>query len=33
VVVVDDMDRENEGDFIVAADLPTPETLATIVLY
>lgn len=33
VVVVDDMDRENEGDFIMAADLATPETIATIVKY
>lgn len=33
VVVVDDMDRENEGDFIMAADKATPETLATIVRY
>lgn len=31
VVVVDDMDRENEGDFIMAADLATPEAIATIV--
>lgn len=33
VVVVDDMDRENEGDFIMAADLATPETIATIIRY
>mmetsp|Transcript_1126 Transcript_1126/g.1751 ORF Transcript_1126/g.1751 Transcript_1126/m.1751 type:complete len:404 (-) Transcript_1126:54-1265(-) len=33
VVVVDDMDRENEGDFIMASDLCTPETMATIVRY
>ena len=33
VVVVDDMDRENEGDFIMAADLCTPEQMATIVRY
>merc|ERR1740136_351719 len=33
VVVVDDMDRENEGDFIMAADLATPEAIATIVRY
>ena len=33
VVVVDDMDRENEGDFIMSADLCTPETMATIVRY
>lgn len=33
VVVVDDEDRENEGDFIMAADAATPQTLATIVRY
>ena len=33
VVVVDDMDRENEGDFIMAADMATPETIATIIRY
>ena len=33
VVVVDDMNRENEGDFIMAADLCTPETMATIIRY
>lgn len=33
VVVVDDMDRENEGDFIMAADLCTPEAMADIVRY
>jgi hypothetical protein len=33
VVVVDDMDRENEGDFIMAADLCTPEAMATIIRY
>jgi GTP cyclohydrolase II len=33
VVVVDDMDRENEGDFIMAADLCTPETMGVIVRY
>ncbi|MBE0566946.1 MAG: bifunctional 3,4-dihydroxy-2-butanone-4-phosphate synthase/GTP cyclohydrolase II [Krumholzibacteria bacterium] len=27
VVVVDDEDRENEGDFIVAAEMVTPETV------
>ena len=27
VIVVDDEDRENEGDFIVAAELVTPETI------
>lgn len=33
VVVVDDMDRENEGDFIMAADKASPEALATIIRY
>lgn len=33
VVVVDDMDRENEGDFIMSADLATPEAIAIIVRY
>jgi len=33
VVVVDDENRENEGDFIMAGDLATPETMATIVRY
>ncbi|NKL77121.1 3,4-dihydroxy-2-butanone-4-phosphate synthase [Rhizobium leguminosarum] len=28
VVVVDDQDRENEGDIVVAADAVTPETIA-----
>ncbi len=28
VLVVDDADRENEGDVIVSAALATPETLA-----
>lgn len=31
VVVVDDEDRENEGDLIMAAELATPEALAFIV--
>jgi len=31
IVVVDDEDRENEGDLIVAADKATPETLAFMV--
>ncbi|GAB2302305.1 Bifunctional riboflavin biosynthesis protein RIBA 1, chloroplastic [Dionaea muscipula] len=31
VVVVDDEDRENEGDLIMAASLVTPETMAFIV--
>jgi len=33
VVVVDDEDRENEGDFIMAADMCTPEAMAQIVRY
>merc|ERR1719273_1344495 len=32
-MVVDDEDRENEGDFIMAADLVTPETMATIIRF
>lgn len=31
MVVVDDMNRENEGDFIMAADKCTPEAMARIV--
>ena len=27
VIVVDDEDRENEGDFIMAADKVTPEAI------
>ena len=33
VVVVDDMDRENEGDFIMAADQCTPMDMARIIRY
>ena len=33
VVVVDDMDRENEGDLIMAADTCTPMDMARIVRY
>lgn len=33
VVVVDDADRENEGDLIMAAELATPETVGFIVRY
>ena len=33
VVVVDDEDRENEGDIIMAADAVTTETMAFIVRY
>jgi hypothetical protein len=33
VCVVDDMNRENEGDLIMAADMCTPEMMAKIVRY
>ena len=33
VIVVDDADRENEGDLIMAAEKVTPETIAFIVRY
>ena len=33
IVVVDDMDRENEGDFIMAADACSPLDMAKIVRY
>jgi hypothetical protein len=33
VVVVDDMNRENEGDLIMAADACTPEDMAMIIRY
>eukprot|EP00545_Synedropsis_sp_CCMP1620_P000755 CAMPEP_0119014060 /NCGR_PEP_ID=MMETSP1176-20130426/9331_1 /TAXON_ID=265551 /ORGANISM="Synedropsis recta cf, Strain CCMP1620" /LENGTH=541 /DNA_ID=CAMNT_0006967197 /DNA_START=192 /DNA_END=1817 /DNA_ORIENTATION=+ len=33
VCVVDDMDRENEGDLIMASDLCTPEMMAKIIRY
>ena len=33
VVVVDDMNRENEGDLIMAADACTPEDMAKIIRY
>ena len=33
VVVVDDENRENEGDLIFAAELATPELLAFMVRY
>ena len=33
VIVLDDEDRENEGDFIMAADLCTPSSMAQIVRY
>ncbi len=31
VVVLDDADRENEGDLIVAAESASPETLAFLI--
>jgi len=33
VVVIDDEDRENEGDLIFAAELVTPELIAFMVRY
>lgn len=33
LVVIDDEDRENEGDFIVAAELCTPETMNVMIKY
>lgn len=33
VIVVDDADRENEGDFIMAAEKATPETIGFIIRY
>ncbi|HIY42195.1 MAG TPA: 3,4-dihydroxy-2-butanone-4-phosphate synthase, partial [Candidatus Nocardiopsis merdipullorum] len=33
IVVVDDEDRENEGDIIFAAELATPELLAFMIRY
>jgi 3,4-dihydroxy 2-butanone 4-phosphate synthase / GTP cyclohydrolase II len=33
VVVVDDMNRENEGDLIMASDACTPEDMAFITRY
>jgi len=33
VVVVDDYNRENEGDFIVSAELLTPQTLAKLIRF
>ena len=33
VVVVDDLDRENEGDLIIAAEFMTPEKMAFMVRY
>src|SRR6056297_1008744 len=31
IIVVDDEDRENEGDFVMAADVATPEAINTMV--
>ncbi|MDP4226442.1 MAG: 3,4-dihydroxy-2-butanone-4-phosphate synthase, partial [Bacteroidota bacterium] len=33
IIIVDDADRENEGDFIVAAELITPEIVNFMVTY
>lgn len=33
VIVMDDEGRENEGDFIMAAELATPEKMAFLVRY
>ena len=33
MVVVDDADRENEGDIILAASMATPELLAFMIRY
>jgi 3,4-dihydroxy-2-butanone 4-phosphate synthase len=33
VVVVDDEDRENEGDLIIAADQMTPDKMAFMIRY
>lgn len=33
IVVVDDADRENEGDLILAAELATPETIGFLIRY
>lgn len=33
MIVVDDEDRENEGDLIMAASLVTPDAMAFIVRY
>ena len=33
VIVVDDADRENEGDIIIAASKATPELLAFMIRY
>lgn len=33
IIVVDDEDRENEGDFLMAADKATPEAINTMVMH
>ena len=33
VIVADDEDRENEGDFVCAAELVTPETINFMTLH
>ncbi len=33
IIVVDDEDRENEGDFVAAADWVTPETVAFMITH
>src|SRR5271166_1587782 len=33
IIVVDDQDRENEGDFIAAADKVTPEMIAFMITH
>jgi 3,4-dihydroxy 2-butanone 4-phosphate synthase/GTP cyclohydrolase II len=33
IIVVDDQDRENEGDFVAAADKVTPETIAFMITH
>ena len=33
VIIMDDEDRENEGDLIMAAELATPETVAFMIRY
>ncbi|MEM6490454.1 MAG: 3,4-dihydroxy-2-butanone-4-phosphate synthase, partial [Pseudomonadota bacterium] len=33
IVVVDDEDRENEGDLVMAAEAATPETVAMMIRY
>lgn len=33
IIVVDDEDRENEGDFIMPADMITPEAINFMITY